>query len=333
LAIKEQDMPLPLIPAAIALASLASYGTKKGYDGVSNMATAKRMAKGASERHKKAVDSLENQRKKVVGSAEEYAGYLLTIKDTTFKQTVEIISKIGGRHGEKIYRALADVGVSAAEIEEYKLSMVYVESFVEGGLSAFAAGAGAGPAASTGVILFGASASTGTAIGSLGGAAATNAMLAWFGGGAISAGGGGMAMGTLMLGGIAVAPAVAVSGFILAKKGEQALTKAREYEAEINIAIADIKTTKLFLNKIITQINERYKVISKLDKRAKNFIIAFDADNFDQSNDSNVKKFQGLLQIVKAQSEIMQAPIISQDGSSLDQSGLEIVAEHRTLIN
>jgi hypothetical protein len=43
-------------------------------------------------------------------------------------------------------------------------------------------------------------ASTGTAISSLSGAAATNAALAWFGGGAISAGGGGMAAGATVLG-------------------------------------------------------------------------------------------------------------------------------------
>ncbi|MDF5718281.1 MAG: hypothetical protein PUP93_31545 [Rhizonema sp. NSF051] len=49
-------------------------------------------------------------------------------------------------------------------------------------------------------------ASTGTAISTLSGAAATNAMLAWFGGGAIAAGGGGMALGAAVLGGITVLP-------------------------------------------------------------------------------------------------------------------------------
>lgn len=44
-------------------------------------------------------------------------------------------------------------------------------------------------------------ASAGAAIGGLSGAAATNAVLAWFGGGALAAGGGGMALGGLVLGG------------------------------------------------------------------------------------------------------------------------------------
>ena len=44
-----------------------------------------------------------------------------------------------------------------------------------------------------------ATASTGSAIAGLSGAAATNATLAWLGGGAIAAGGGGMAAGAVVL--------------------------------------------------------------------------------------------------------------------------------------
>lgn len=72
-------------------------------------------------------------------------------------------------------------------------------------------GAGAGALAASGawalVSAFG-TASTGTAISGLGGAAATNAALAWFGGGTLAAGGGGMAAGSLVLGGFVLVPAV-----------------------------------------------------------------------------------------------------------------------------
>ncbi|MBH9553960.1 hypothetical protein [Inhella gelatinilytica] len=57
------------------------------------------------------------------------------------------------------------------------------------------------------VTLFG-SASTGAAISGLSGVAATNATLAWFGGGALAAGGAGMAGGMAVLGGIAAVPLV-----------------------------------------------------------------------------------------------------------------------------
>ena len=59
------------------------------------------------------------------------------------------------------------------------------------------------------------------------GAAATNATLAWLGGGAIAAGGGGIAAGTAVLGGLVAAPALLVTGFFLGSKAETALNDAR----------------------------------------------------------------------------------------------------------
>ncbi|WP_052443944.1 hypothetical protein [Pectobacterium brasiliense] len=66
-------------------------------------------------------------------------------------------------------------------------------------------------------------ASTGTAISTLSGVAATNATLAWFGGGALAAGGAGMSGGMLVLGGIVAAPII----YFAAKS---AWTKARAFQ-------------------------------------------------------------------------------------------------------
>ena len=59
-------------------------------------------------------------------------------------------------------------------------------------------GAATGTGAMAAVSAFG-TASTGTAISTLSGAAASNATLAWFGGGAVAAGAGGIAIGTAVL--------------------------------------------------------------------------------------------------------------------------------------
>lgn len=101
-----------------------------------------------------------------------------------------------------------------------------------------ATGAGAGAAMAAGswslVALIG-SASTGTAISTLSGVAATNATLAWFGGGALAAGGAGMAGGTLVLGGVALAPVVAVAAW-------QARSKTKEIKQETEkVREADVK--------------------------------------------------------------------------------------------
>ena len=78
------------------------------------------------------------------------------------------------------------------------------------------AAAGAFAAASTlgGTAVLG-TASTGTAIASLSGAAATNATLAFLGGGSLAAGGLGVAGGTMVLGGLVAGPALAVFGLYL----------------------------------------------------------------------------------------------------------------------
>lgn len=74
------------------------------------------------------------------------------------------------------------------------------------------------------------SASTGTAIATLSGAAATNATLAWLGGGALAAGGGGMVVGAVVLGGVVLLPAMAIMGIfshIGASKRIAEIEKAR----------------------------------------------------------------------------------------------------------
>ena len=77
-------------------------------------------------------------------------------------------------------------------------------------------GAGLGFAASTGAWVLVAhlgTASTGAAISGLAGAAAHSAILAWFGGGALAAGGGGMALGGLAIGGLVALPLLGYSAY------------------------------------------------------------------------------------------------------------------------
>ena len=73
------------------------------------------------------------------------------------------------------------------------------------------------------------SASTGTAISSLSGVAATNATLAWFGGGSLATGGAGMAGGFWVLGGIVAAPIV----FFSTKSAYKKVDKVKEKKNEL----------------------------------------------------------------------------------------------------
>lgn len=70
-----------------------------------------------------------------------------------------------------------------------------------------------GQSAAMGIATTFGTASTGTAISSLSGAAATNAATAWLGGGALAAGGGGMAVGSMVLSAIPIVGAsIALGG-------------------------------------------------------------------------------------------------------------------------
>jgi hypothetical protein len=95
-------------------------------------------------------------------------------------------------------------------------------------------GAAAAYGAYSATMLF-ATAGTGTAISTLGGVAATNATLAWLGGGAIASGGGGMAAGAMVLGGLVAGPALAIAGFVMGAKAEESLNNAKANLAEAKV--------------------------------------------------------------------------------------------------
>jgi hypothetical protein len=118
-------------------------------------------------------------------------------------------------------------------------------------------------------------ASTGTAIGSLSGAAAWNATLAWFGGGSLAAGGGGMALGTLVLGGLAIGPALCLGGIHLHGQGEEATRQSYEYKEKVLLKVAEIRLI-LFEMKVVSELVNRLKTyIANLNLRIFQDIASF----------------------------------------------------------
>jgi hypothetical protein len=110
----------------------------------------------------------------------------------------------------------------------------------------------------------GATASTGAAIGSLSGAAATNASLAWFGGGALAAEGAGVAGGTAILGGIAVAPVVLAGGLALLHTGSKALDQACTNEQKANAAASKSRAARAVFDAIRERTNHCSEVLTEL---------------------------------------------------------------------
>ena len=103
-------------------------------------------------------------------------------------------------------------------------------------------------------------ASTGTAISALSGAAATNAALAWLGGGALAAGGGGMAAGHAFLAlagpvGWGVAGVTLISSIVLFSLNKFKLGKKKKEEIEnVKNNTANVKTVSAKIEKMLEEV-------------------------------------------------------------------------------
>lgn len=113
-------------------------------------------------------------------------------------------------------------------------------------------------------------ASTGTAIGSLTGAAATNATLAYLGGGAAAMGGGGMVAGTAVLGGLVALPALILTGVFSHVSANKKIKEIEEKEYEIIQATEDCEKALLSFDLISKRSIE---ITTALDKARSAFEI------------------------------------------------------------
>lgn len=256
-------MPLPLIPVLLGGASLlaGAFGVKKGLDAKEDFDRAERIGKDAQRRHENAVSNTKRAQERTTALLVEL-GTLR--KNIVINELKEFIEKIGDSKLRNISRE--DLDQMKNLVKESLAFDAKLGSLA--GTVASGALAGFGATGSVGLL---ATASTGTAISSLAGAAATNATLAWLGGGALSVGGLGMAGGTAVLGGLVAGPALAVGGFMLADKAEEALERARDYRTEADKTIALLDRIILYLDGDVSKaINLTLYSTKKLLEKFKN---------------------------------------------------------------
>jgi hypothetical protein len=324
-------MPIPLIPLILGGAALlgSALGIKKGADGVADIKRAKAMAEAAQCKGNVAISSLETKRAEVNRQAGAYASLLLNVRGKTFDRFVKFVESLGQSGSMEAMRALEEVHITPPQLQEYKIAAIEAHRVAVGAVSMLGSSAGAS-AGTTGLVGLLGTASTGTAISGLSGAAATNATLAWLGGGSLAAGGGGMALGTVVLGGITVAPALLVGGFVLSSRGAKALTEAKEYESKVSVEVAKINSVRDFMDRVVTRINELRTLIEKLDGKANRALDSLDGSTFDVRNETHIRNFQQAGLLVKALAEIMKTPVLDGQGQLTGQS-LDVQIKYRTL--
>ena len=201
--------------------------------------------------------------------------------------------------------------------------------------------AGGGAGATAGLTTFAAvgtlgTASTGTAISSLSGAAATNATLAWLGGGSLATGGGGMAAGTMVLGGLVALPVLAVGGLVVHHKGRQALAEAKEDAAKAELAISEMELARTVAHGIMVRAARITILVARLSElaRSRNAVLGHLVDrNDDYATYDEYDREAVMLAVsaVKTLRTVMDVPVIDDDGSLTDVSGAAIEAAEQLL--
>lgn len=192
-------MPLPFILGLGAVIAGAA-GVGSGINGAMKIKDANDTIKSAERQHKENIARFEATSERTNTIMDNLGKLELNILKS-FEKFSDVIEKIQNRPQFKSYNIN---GVLLPKYDKEELRKVSVGAGVLlGGLGGAAAGTAGGFAAAgatTAAVMALGTASTGTAIASLSGAAATNATLAALGGGAIAAGGGGMALGSAVLG-------------------------------------------------------------------------------------------------------------------------------------
>lgn len=217
----------------------------------------------------------------------------------------------------------------------------YIELKKMGGLASTLAGGAAAGVTSGALTAFGAYglaqtfavASTGTAIASLSGAAATNATLAFFGGGALASGAGalGVAGGVGVLGGLVAGPALMVMGFVAGAKADKNLKAAYNNDNEANV--------------ICEQLHSGYNKCKEIRKRAYLFydlLICLDAyltpllyniqkvidekgSDFSKYDEKELILLNKTISVADKIKDLLNTSILTEDGLLTVES--EIIAE------
>ena len=255
-------MPLPLLLVGAALFA-GGYGVKKGLDAKSDFDAAERINEDAQEMFDEAKRSLERRKQETQNNLESLGRQKIQLSKDALEPFVTTFRQIKNVDYNDIDFQDENLRVSSDEILEIREVTVRMEEAVGGTAGALGSGALAGLAAygSVGVL---ATASTGTAIAGLSGAAATNATLAWLGGGSLAAGGFGMAGGVAVLGGIVAAPVLLVGGLMMASKAKEAVENARSNRHKARAAAEDMETAGVAALAIGRKANEVRDVLGRL---------------------------------------------------------------------
>jgi hypothetical protein len=235
-------MPIPIVLIGIG-ATTAAVGIVKGAKAVCDNNTANNINASAESVVNTAKEAIENARKKSGESLEALGTKKLFVLDVSIARFISTFEKLKNVQLEESIGLdeLKKFRIDKQSLDELKEMSGFASSVLGGIMSGTLGGALTAFGAYGAASMF-AMASTGIPIATLSGAAATNATLAFLGGGALAVGGLGMAGGAVVLGGIVAGPALAILGIIMEAKASENLDNAWSNMAQAQKLAEELRT-------------------------------------------------------------------------------------------
>ena len=255
-----------LLLGASALAGAAGVGGIA--KGGSQVLKANSTMKELQVQHQQNLARLEKRNKECVRDMDKLGRKELEILKS-FQEFSTVFEKIKNRPE---FAKIQKQGICLPQYdgEELKKASVGANTLLggPGGAAAGTAGGFAASGAATAVVMALGTASTGVPIASLSGAAATNATLAALGGGSLAAGGGGMALGTTVLGAATLGVGLLIGGVIFgitggkissdAKKAQKEIEKETQQTEEICNYLLDLQGTANRYGRKLDEVDSMY---------------------------------------------------------------------------
>jgi len=319
-------MPLPLlIPIAMGIGGLIGAG--KGVKAAVDNSDAKDINSRARRIANDAQNELEQSKENLNSAFEQYGEKKLTVIDTHLRTFVDIFGQIKNMEfasGENI-DDLSKVAITEGELKDITSAVSIVGDTLSGGITGLGGGALAAFGAYNGTMLL-ASAGTGTAISTLSGVAATNATLAWLGGGTLASGGLGVAGGTMVLGVMAAGPALLIFGSILGAKAQKNLNDAMSNLEEAKKIEAEFSVITEKLRQIFESVKLCYSVLDKFSGKMRRSnkklsdLLEESGSDYSKYTEDEKKMVFASVKFAQVLKMIIDLPLLNGDGELIEES-------------
>lgn len=260
---------------------------------------------------------------------------------TCVRPFLNYIEILGNEYKDKSYEIQGRVCIDSADIQELESvemnASTAASTAAVSGIAASIALAGV-PSATTAAVGALATASTGTAISTLSGAAATNATLAWLGGGSLAAGGGGMAAGAAVLSGITYAAtgvfALAAAGIVSSAYFSKKYTEATQYLEAVKKHRAAARVDWQIIEGINQRAMELESVTRELEKRMQELLQYLEplVYDFQDDDDYYAVTFQNAALCAKSISDIAQVPLLDKKGNLNEKTNV-VLSNTQKILN